>query len=117
MNYNIVQIIISVFVLFIGLVLKYYPPKAINGLYGFRTELSMKNLNTWNKGNEIAANLFIKGSMVLIFIKLIQIIFIPNLAVFNTIIFLVALVTTLILSAVLTQIKLKKIFNSDGNKF
>lgn len=116
MNYNIVQVLISVLVLIVGLIFKFYPPKAINGLYGFRTALSMKNLETWNKGNEIAANLFIKGSLVLIFVKLIQIIFIPNLAVFNTIIFLTALVTTLILCAVLTQFKLKKIFNSNGNK-
>lgn len=117
MNYNIAQLLMAVFMLFVGLIIKLFPPKSINSLYGYRTILSMKNLETWRKGNEISSNLLIKGTLILILVKLICILFIPELAVFNTIIFLVGFLTAPILCVFLTQNKLKKIFNADGHKY
>jgi len=117
MNYNIVQLLMGAFILFIGLIFKFFPPKSINDLYGYRTVLSMKNLETWRKGNEISAKILIKGSLIIIFLKIICICFMPELAVFNTIIFLVGLIAMSILCVFLTQRKLKKSFNSDGNKY
>lgn len=116
MNYNIVQLLMAAILLFLGLIFRFFPPKSINGP-GYRTGLSMKNLETWRKGNEISSNLLIRGGFILIFVKLICIFFIPKLAVFNSIIFLVGFVTTSILCVFLTQNKLKKIFNEDGNKY
>lgn len=51
-----------------GLILLFFPPKDINGLYGYRTAGSMKNMDSWN----LAQNLGGKG---LLAIGLIEIIF------------------------------------------
>ncbi len=34
-----------------------YPPEKINGLYGYRTQLSMKNQHNWDEGNRFSAKL------------------------------------------------------------
>jgi uncharacterized membrane protein len=117
MNYNIVQLLMAVFSLIIGLIFKFFPPKSINSLYGYRTGLSMKNLDTWRRGNEISSDLLIKGSLLIIVVKLICMVFIPELGVFNSILFLVGFISMLVLCAVLTQNKLKKIFNAEGEKY
>lgn len=117
MNYNIVQLLMAVLVLCIGLVFKLFPPKFINYSYGYRTGLSMKNADTWATGNKISSNLLIKGSLLVIFLRIICMCFLSKFPVLDTIIFLVSLITTLILCAVLTQKKLKKIFNTNGERY
>ena len=54
------SILIGIIFILCGLILLYKPPKDINGLYGYRTRRSMKNMTLWNKGNKYSAKLLIK---------------------------------------------------------
>jgi len=49
-----------------GLIQKYYPPKEINSLYGYRTTQSMKNQQNWDEGNRYSTKLMIKCGIVLV---------------------------------------------------
>ncbi|WP_242227341.1 SdpI family protein [Bacillus cereus group sp. BfR-BA-01315] len=42
-----------------GLALLYRPPKEINGIYGYRTNRSMKNKFLWKEGNTYSGKLLI----------------------------------------------------------
>ena len=46
--------------LFIAWLLKKYPPKKINHLYGYRTKRSMKSQFTWDSANKYSALIFFK---------------------------------------------------------
>lgn len=43
-----------------------FPPKKINGLYGYRTLSSMKDQASWDLAQKISSNYLFKGSMALI---------------------------------------------------
>lgn len=47
-----------------------FPPKKINGLYGYRTGTSMKNQEQWDFSQIYASRLMLKGSVVLFFVQL-----------------------------------------------
>ena len=40
----------------LAIIFKVFPPKSINMLYGYRTERSMKNQETWDAANSYANN-------------------------------------------------------------
>lgn len=44
----ICNLLIPVCMIIIGKVFSKNPPKTINGVYGYRTAMSMKNKDTWN---------------------------------------------------------------------
>ena len=116
MNYNIVQFIISCLLLIIGTLFIKFPPSKINPLYGFRTNLSMKNLDTWKEANKKFPQYLFIGSLILIIQKIIVIIINPlNEAAF-TILFIISLLLLLVLSLIFTTIYLKTIFDSEGNR-
>lgn len=49
-----------------GLVTLIFPPKKINSLYGYRTPLSMKNIDNWHFAQRLSAQLLIIGGLVLL---------------------------------------------------
>jgi uncharacterized membrane protein len=49
--------LVGIVLVVIGLIMQQYPPKKINGLYGYRTFASMKNQQTWDVANRYAARL------------------------------------------------------------
>ncbi|QAA83149.1 SdpI family protein [Aequorivita sp. H23M31] len=50
-----------------GMVMTLFPPKEINGLYGYRTRNSMKNQERWNFAQKYSAKEMIKlGGILLI---------------------------------------------------
>lgn len=53
-----------VLLLLLGLVFYFYPPKKINGLYGYRTPRSMKNLENWHFANKLSARLMLRYTAV-----------------------------------------------------
>ncbi|GAB2974641.1 hypothetical protein GCM10027049_06180 [Mucilaginibacter puniceus] len=63
--------LIGVIILLAGWIMVKYPPKKINYLYGYRTELSMKNQQTWDEANRFSARLMVKIGGVLIALGLI----------------------------------------------
>ena len=48
----------------VGLIQKRFPPKRINGLYGYRMPSSMKNQQTWDEANSFSARYMIKLGLI-----------------------------------------------------
>ena len=100
------------FMLLLGWLLKKYPPKIINHLYGYRTQRSMKNQATWEAANTYSSLVFFKVSLYSFFIPVALYFLYPQLNVLFTII-----TNTLLLLYVLyaTEKHLKARFDIQGN--
>ena len=100
------------FMLLLGWLLKKFPPKKINHLYGYRTQRSMKNQSTWEAANTYSTLVFFKVSLYGFFIPVALYFLYPQLNVLITII-----TNTLLLLYVLyaTEKHLKARFDIQGN--
>ena len=100
------------FMLLLGWLLKKFPPKKINHLYGYRTQRSMKNQATWEAANTYSSLVFFKVSLYCFFIPVALYFLYPQLNVLITII-----TNTLLLLYVLyaTEKHLKARFDIQGN--
>lgn len=61
-----------------GIILLRFPPKKINGFYGYRTFSSMKSQERWDFAQLYAAKELLKAGIVLAILGLIGCNFIPN---------------------------------------
>ena len=61
-----------------GIILFWFPPKKINGFYGYRTFSSMKSQERWDFAQLYAAKELIKSGIILIVFSLIGWIYNPN---------------------------------------
>ncbi len=100
------------FMLLLGWLLKKFPPKKINHLYGYRTQRSMKNQATWEAANTYSSLVFFKVSLYSFFIPVALYFLYPQQNVLFTII-----TNTLLLLYVLyaTEKHLKAHFDIQGN--
>ena len=100
------------FMLLLGWLLKKFPPKKINHLYGYRTQRSMKNQASWEAANTYSTLVFFKISLYSFFIPVVLYFLFPQLNVLITII-----TNTLLLLYVLyaTEKYLKSRFDTQGN--
>ena len=100
------------FMLLLGWLLKKFPPKKINHLYGYRTQRSMKNQATWEAANTYSSLVFFKVSLYSFFIPVALYFLYPQQNVLFTII-----TNTLLLLYVLyaTENHLKASFDTQGN--
>ena len=100
------------FMLLLGWLLKKFPPKKINHLYGYRTQRSMKNQASWEAANTYSTLVFFKISLYSFFIPVVLYFLFPQLNVLITII-----TNTLLLLYVLyaTEKYLKARFDTQGN--
>ena len=100
------------FMLLFVWLLKKFPPKKINHLYGYRTQRSMKNQSTWEAANAYSSLVFFKVSLYGFFIPVVLYFLFPQLNVLITII-----TNTLLLLYVLyaTEKYLKSRFDTQGN--
>lgn len=63
---TICNLLIPIVMIGFGWLLKKHPPKNINGIYGYRTSMSMKNMDTWKFAHEYCGKLWWKiGWMIL----------------------------------------------------
>ena len=70
-NWIIGPQLIGIIILVVGWIMVKYPPKKINYLYGYRTESSMKNQQTWDEANRFSARLMVKIGYILILVGLV----------------------------------------------
>ncbi|MEC1625986.1 SdpI family protein [Bacillus mojavensis] len=49
-----------------GLLIKLFPPKSINSVYGFRTRRSMSDQRLWNEANRYSAALMILSGLIVL---------------------------------------------------
>lgn len=104
--------IIAIVFVFFGIMIRFFPPKK-NGIYGYRTPLSMKNNDTWEVGQKIGGT----SSMVLgivIFVASILLNLMYGRVEEETIV--IILLIGAILMIVYDEVYLRRIFNKDGSR-
>jgi uncharacterized membrane protein len=104
----------AMFLIGIPLAMKFYPPKEINGIYGYRTAFSMKNQDTWTEANTYFANIMLKLAIPTVIMGLVLVFILPIKLV--VLIFAVLLLAPIFISIALTSQYLDKIFDKNGNR-
>lgn len=114
------NLLIPVVVIVTGRIMWKHYPKNINGLVGYRTTLSMKNMDTWKFANEYCGRLWYKmGLFMFAFSILVSILLLRMSDSTYSMIFLVFSLfqcVVLIVSLIPVEIALKKMFNEDGTR-
>lgn len=110
------MLLTSIFIIILGFLLKFWPPKHINSSIGYKTPFAMKNQETWNEGNKFAAIMLILSGILSLSVSLL-IIFIYKETEINTArylgIFAVFIICTVLLG---TEIHLRKLFDRNGSR-
>ncbi|NFD55173.1 SdpI family protein [Clostridium botulinum] len=65
------NLIIPVIMLFFEVRFRKHGPKNINGIYGYRTSMSMKNKDTWEFAHQYCGRLWIKLGLIMLTISII----------------------------------------------
>ena len=114
------NLLIPVVVIVTGRIMWKHYPKNINGLVGYRTTRSMKNMDTWKFANEYCGRLWYKmGLFMLVFSILVSVLLLrTNDSTYSMIslIFVLLQCIILIASIIPTEIALKKMFYEDGTR-
>lgn len=113
-------LLIPVVMVFFG---KYFikkAPKNINYFFGYRTNLSMKNEETWKFSHEHIGSLWYKWGLIMLPISVLLMVFVIGKAE-DTIGMLGAVISVvqifpILVSIILTEKALKKNFDEKGNK-
>ena len=114
------NLIIPVIILFFGVKCRKHGPENINGIYGYRTSMSMKNKETWEFAHQYCGRLWIKLGLIILIISIIV-----SVLAFTSVdevqgIIEVILVTiqtiALIVSIFPVEKALKKNFDENGNR-
>ena len=109
----------AIMILF-GAVFTKAAPKRINYIFGYRTELSMKNRDTWEFAHKYIGKLWFRLGLLLIPITVIPMLFVIGNSenVVATVGLIVSFVNTvtLIIPIFFTEKALNKAFGKDGNR-
>lgn len=55
---------------FCGVILKLFPPRSINHIYGYRTRRSKMNMENWKTANKISSHLLMLFGLILMLISI-----------------------------------------------
>lgn len=95
-------------------------PKEINGIYGYRTAMSMKNQDTWEFAHKHFGKVWFYAGLILLPLNIIPLLFVMGEGkdLIGTVGIVVCLIDTavMLLSIIPTEKALKKNFDSDGNR-
>ena len=116
----ICNLIVPVIMLIAGRMMWKHCPQKVNGVYGYRTRRSMKNMDTWKFAHNYCGRLWYKiGCIMLLLTVVVQI---PFFRSSEEVIGMVGLVlctiqiVVLIASVFPTEAALKKTFHEDGTR-
>jgi len=101
-----------------GRILMQMPPDKMNYIYGYRSKMSMKNQDTWNFAQKYAGKVWVYSSLINVVISAMIVLIFKSTDISETVtIIFLNVIQPLILLLVfpLTEIKLRKTFNKDGN--
>ena len=95
-------------------------PKNINYLFGYRTNLSMKNEETWKFAHKHIGNIWFKWGLILLSVSVLALLFVigkdeDTVGILGSVITIVQLVP-IVASIILTEKALKKNFDEEGNR-
>ncbi len=116
-TYLVFFLFLSLFYIGTGALMYKYPPKQVNNVLGYRTNMSMKNEETWKFANVYWAKTFFINGLILLAPSIIIPIVCKDSAHLNAIgtSFSFILLFAIIPTIVLTEKALKKKFDKDGN--
>jgi len=100
------------FFMMIGALMLKFPPKTINGIYGYRTPNSMKSQERWDYSQRYSAKEMIKLGGILSLTSLISIFYHPN-EVIGSIIGISLMITMIIILVMKTERAIKKTFSKN----
>lgn len=98
---------------------KHYP-KDINGLIGYRTERSRKNMDTWKFAHEYCGKLWLKTGIILLIVS--ALVHVPFMNSTENVIAVMSVILCLVQCAVMiatifpTENALKRTFDDNGNR-
>jgi uncharacterized membrane protein len=114
------NLIIPIMMLFFGIIFKNQGPKKINGIYGYRTSMSMKNKETWDFAHRYCGRLWTKLGIITLFVSIIISLITLNFdeKIQGIVVAVVVTIQTIILIASIFPVEkeLKKNFDKDGNR-
>ncbi|KAF1678983.1 MULTISPECIES: SdpI family protein [Bacillus] len=90
-----------------GILIKLFPPKTINSVYGFRTRRSMSDQRLWDEANRYSASLLILSGFLIAGMGLLLK---SNLIILQ----LILLLSACVMTCVLTEKRLKNMTRSQG---
>jgi len=97
----------------IGFIFKMFPPRKINYIYGYRTNLSMKNQDIWNEAQKYSANSFIVLGFIYVSLRFILSLTIGNIGDgYNGMLLTIGIIIMIIFD----EGHLRKLFNNDGSR-
>lgn len=116
----LVNLLLPLLLIIFGNLFLFKPPKKINSLYGYRTELSMKNQETWYFAHHYCGKLWTISGLLLI--PVVVIIMSSSvhqeentLAVISAV-SCVAQSLLLVGTVIATELKLQSVFDQNGNR-
>lgn len=116
----VINLMIPVTMLFFGIVFRKHGPKNINGIYGYRTSMSMKNKETWEFAHQYCGKLWAKLGFIMLIITIIAsaLVFMFEDDVQGIIeVVLVAIQTIILITSIFpVESALKKNFDKSGNR-
>ena len=114
------NLIIPIMMLFFGITFKNEGPKKINGFYGYRTSMSMKNKETWDFAHRYCGRLWTKLGFITLFLSIIISLIILSFddKIQGIVVATIVTIQTTILVASIFPVEkeLKKNFDKDGNR-
>lgn len=116
----IFNLLIPVLMIIFGRIMYKHAPKSINGVYGYRTSMSMKNEDTWKFAHDYCGRLWYKiGLIMLIPSVLVQLPFVKSSTdtiEIMTVVLETVQICVMIASIFPTEKALRKTFDKYGNR-
>ena len=114
------NLIIPIVMLFFGVKLRNHSPKNINGIYGYRTSMSMKNKETWEFAHQYCGRLWMRLGFIILIISIIfsLIAFTCDYKVLGIIDSIIVAIQTIVLFVSIFSVEkeLKKNFDENGER-
>ncbi|MGZ5244171.1 MAG: SdpI family protein [Bacteroidia bacterium] len=99
-----------------GIIMKIFPPKSINSIYGYRTFRSMRNIETWKEGNSFGAKAMIITGIFLLVCGVLTHLFLPDLGEKSALPGIGVIIFASIIMIFATEKHLKRLFDKEGNR-
>ncbi|MHC6180536.1 SdpI family protein [Clostridium sp. JNZ X4-2] len=112
-EYVVNSLVFGLVTLAFGIIPKIARPKKINSWYGYRTNISMKNQDTWNEGNRYSTNQYILAGIILIILGNVGYYFLQGK---GYLVPLIGFIPVLIFTVFTTEKHLKNIFDKNGKR-
>jgi len=98
-----------------GLIFRYFPPKKINPFYGYRTNSSMRNPETWELANRFAARLMVQLGVLLAGVGIITFV-LPPTPLTGTFVGIALVILSAFMQFYFTEKHIRKTFDDHGNR-